>query len=327
MLEYFDFSLYGGYLNKILIIDDNKKLCKTLARNLEVSGFECHSAHNGASGLEKCLQFEINIIILDVMLGSEKGIDVLKKLLIINKQAKIIMLTAYGTVNNSVEALKLGAFDYLEKPIDFVKLITVCNSAIERLELKSKDSNSHIQNETDIIITQNSKMIQVLKSAELLGISDIPVLISGESGTGKELIVDYIHEKSSYRGRQIEKINCAAFPESLLDNELFGHESGAYTGANHRYSGVFERAHETTLFLDEIGDMPLSIQAKILRTIQNKEVRRIGGSKNINVSVRFIAASNKDLEKLVAEGKFREDLYYRLSVSIFTDPYAQGKKR
>jgi two-component system response regulator AtoC len=307
---------------EILIIDDNIKVCASLAQNFRELGYIGLSAINSTEAVRLYLNQKISAVILDVKLGGENGIDVLKQLMALNSKVPIIMITAYATIETAVESIKLGAFDYLQKPINFDKLETVVKNAIrmKQLEEENLKFRSRLSDFSSRLVTQSNEMRELCRKAKQLAATDLPILICGESGTGKELLADFIHSCSRQSCNKIVKINCSAFAESLLDNELFGHDKGAYTGADSTYQGVFERAHNSTLFLDEIGDMPLSIQAKILRTLQDKELRRVGGKAAIKMNVRFIAATNKNLQVLIAEQSFREDLLYRLNAATLTIP-------
>jgi DNA-binding NtrC family response regulator len=308
--------------HEILIIDDKIKVCESLAQNFRELGYISHSATGSSEAIRLYLNEKISAVILDVKLGEENGIDVLKHLLSLNSKVPIVMITAYATIETAVESIKLGAFDYLQKPINFDKLETVVKNAIrlKQLEEENLKFRSRLSDFSSRLVTQSSQMLELCRKARQLAATDLPILICGESGTGKELLADFIHSCSRQSCNKIVKINCSAFAESLLDNELFGHDKGAYTGADSTYQGVFERAHNSTLFLDEIGDMPLSIQSKILRTLQDKELRRVGGKAAIKMNVRFIAATNKNLQVLLAEQKFREDLFYRLNAATLSIP-------
>ncbi len=231
-------------------------------------------------------------------------------------------------IETAVQSIKLGAFDYVKKPLDFEHLVKVVENA---LQLSSRKEQSHTDSGSSAesaprIISQNPAMLEVCSKAQKLAATDLPVLLLGENGTGKEEVADFLHANSPRHAQRMLKINCAAFPETLLDNELFGHEKGAYTGANSLFKGVFERAGHSSLFLDEIGDMPLTIQAKILRTLQNREIHRLGGNTTITVDVRFIAATNKDVGRFIREERFREDLYYRLNTAIIKIPPLRERK-
>lgn len=294
----------------ILIIDDNEKLCASLRQSFIERGYIVSYALNGQDALSLYKKNNYYAVVLDVKLGSENGIDVLQKLIEI-KKTPVIMLTGYGTIETAVTSIKLGAYDYLNKPVKFEKLLTVVENAtrVKKLENENIQLKKRIIDYSSTIITNDIEMKNICKKAAKIAESDLPILITGESGTGKEVLADFVHANSSRAYKEMIKINCASFPESLLDNELFGHDKGAFTGANSSYKGVFEQADGSTLFLDELGDMPLSIQAKILRTMQNHEIRRLGGKENIKVDVRFITATNKNLKTLIENKTFREDLF------------------
>ncbi len=307
---------------QVLVVDDKIKVCESLAQNFRQLGYECHAATSSGEAIHTFLDHKINTVILDIRLGNDDGIELLKQLQNLNGKVPVIMITAYGTIESAVESIKLGAFDFLQKPINFDKLVKVVENAIRMnvLEEENHRLKRKLFDFSSRLVTQNREMIELCRKAKQLAATELPILICGESGTGKELLADFIHSHSAQSCNEIIKINCSAFAESLLDNELFGHEKGAYTGADSTFRGVFERANNGTLFLDEIGDMPLPIQSKILRTLQNKEIRRVGGNNTIRISVRFIAATNKNLQQLIAEGRFRDDLFYRLNAATLTIP-------
>ena len=312
----------------ILIIDDNVKLCKSLTQNLIQFGYTCHTADSHQTALNVYKNHSIHVVLLDVVLGKDDGLQVLQSLTKINSRIPVIMITGYASIESAVQSIKIGAYDYIQKPLDFNKLLKIIENAVRLSELKEENRNlkERLIEKAPKIITQNSRMLELYEKAKKLAATDIPVLICGENGTGKEIIADFIHVNSKRSSRKMLKTNCAAFPENLLDNELFGHERGAYTGAVSVFKGVFERAHMSSLFLDEIGDMSLAIQAKILRVLQNKEIRRIGGDNVIQVDVRFIAASNKILEDLIADNTFRKDLFYRLNAATLYIPPLRDRK-
>ena len=313
----------------ILIIDDKLSLCKSLAQNFRELGYTAYYAANEAEAIDIFLTQPINVAILDIRLGEENGIDVLKHLFTLNAAVPVIMMTAYATIETAVESIKMGAFDFIQKPIAFGKLLKVVENALKLSDLEEENQQYKerlIRFTSDQMVTQDTATLGLCQKAIRLASTDLPILLQGESGTGKELMADYIHANSPRACYPMQKINCASFPESLLDNELFGHEKGAFTGADSRFAGVFEQAHKSSLFLDEIGDMPLTIQSKILRTIQNQEIRRLGGKETINVDVRFIAATNRDVSMLVAEKTFRNDLYYRLNAAILHLPPLSERK-
>lgn len=313
---------------KILIVDDHLKLYKSLSRNFKHLGYQTVHAQNGQEALNLLAQEVIHVVLLDIMLGHESGITILDQMLTLNPRLPVVMITGYGSIDTAVQSIKLGAFDYVTKPLDFDKLVKIIENALhdsnlpeEHPRVKNREHEHSPQ-----IITQNPLMLELHQKARKLAATDLPILITGENGTGKEIIADLIHFHSPRNTRKILKINCAAFPETLLDNELFGHEKGSYTGADATFKGVFERADQSSLFLDEIGDMPLTIQAKILRTLQNHEIRRIGGAHTITVDVRFIASTNKNLHDQIEQNAFRRDLFYRLNTAMLHLPPLRKRK-
>ncbi len=312
----------------ILIVDDKVKVCVSLAQNFEHLDYHTVIVTGVKEALSAFSAGGIDVVLLDIMLGKESGIDLLKNLQAINKAIPVIMITAFASVETAVQSLKLGAFDYVKKPIDFDELLIIVEKALEFSRLQTENTNlkSRLRELSVTIISSDSHMTELRNKMDRLAQTDLPVLVLGESGTGKEVLADYIHAASSRSALPMVKINCVAFAETLLDNELFGHEKGAYTGADSIFKGLFEKADKSTLFLDEIGDMPLSIQAKILRTLQNSEIRRLGGSATIKIDVRFIAATNKDLLDLIRKNLFREDLYYRLNAAVLTVPPLRERK-
>ena len=306
----------------ILIIDDNESLYESLAQNFQQEGYGTSHARNRLQALDLFPSARPAVVLLDIRVGDENGIDILAELHGINKSIPIIMITGYASVDTAVQSLKIGAVDYIKKPLDFDLLLRIVQKAMEltALSQENKDLKDRLSVLSPRICARSAQLLELLATAKKLATTDLPILITGENGTGKELIADAIHSASSRALKPMLKINCAAFPESLLDNELFGHERGSYTGAESVFKGVFERANKSTLFLDEIGDMPLTLQVKILRTLQSNELRRIGGTETLKIDVRFIAATNHDLDSLIREGKFREDLYYRLNAAIIHIP-------
>ncbi|HUT65607.1 MAG TPA: sigma-54 dependent transcriptional regulator [Spirochaetota bacterium] len=306
--------------NSILIVDDKIKLCTSLAQNFNQLGYSCHIATNSTRALEVLSSNSIDAVLLDIVLGEENGIELLKKILSLHYNIPVIMITGYASIDTAVRSIKLGAYDYVQKPLDFDQLFEKVRGAVV-LQGKKGCAGAAGQLTPHLnIITKNPAIRDLCEKAKRLAGTELPVLIFGEPGAGKEVFADYIHIHSAMRQKNILKINCASFPENLLDNELFGHEKGAYTGANETFNGLFEKADGGSLFLDEIGDMSLSLQAKILRTLQDHEIRRIGGTGTIKVDVRFIAATNKDLESLIREKRFREDLFYRLNAAVLILP-------
>ena len=315
-------------MNKILVIDDNFKIYKSLELNLKKEGFSSRAALNSAEAIAALDSERPDIILLDLALREESGLDLLRIIKKTDSTVPVIMITGYGTLESAVKAIKLGAFDFLEKPLQFEKLLSTINNALEMTKLKNE--NRELKEKINVkrggIITRNQQMLELCEKACKLAVTDIPILITGESGTGKELVADMVHENSIRKDKLLVKLNCSALPEHLLDSELFGHEKGSFTGAVEAHTGVFEQACGSSLHLDEIGDMAISTQAKILRAIQYGEIRRIGGNSPVKVDVRFIASTNKDLNMLIEQGLFREDLMYRLNASCIHLPPLRERK-
>ena len=306
----------------ILVVDDNQRVFESLKPNFRHFSLNAIYAPDSKSALQIMTTQVVNAVLMDIMLGDENGIDLLNRMNEIRPSIPVIMITGYASIETAVKSMKCGAYDYVKKPLDFDQLIKIIERALElnRLNTENTMLKRRVEELTSKIYAESSKMRFVLEQAAKLAQTDIPVLIVGENGSGKEVVADYIHELSDRGTEKLHKINCAAFPESLLDNELFGHEKGAYTGADTTFKGIFERASGSTLFLDEIGDMPLTIQAKILRVLQNHEIRRIGASATLKIDVRFIAATNKNLDELMQQEEFRKDLYYRLNAAVLQVP-------
>ncbi len=304
---------------RILIVDDEYLIRWTLQQNLEKEGYEIILSENGEDAIDKVKKEAPDIVLLDIKLPGVDGYEVLERIFKIDRDVIVIMITAYDDVERVVRAMKLGAFDYIAKPFDFNKIYLSIKKALEASQIKRevKYLRQEQRNKygSDKIIAVSQEMEKILKLVERLALSDTStVLIQGESGTGKELIAHTIHYQSKRENMPFITVNCAGFPEHLLENELCGHEKGAFTDAKEVKKGLFEVAEGGTLFLDEIGDMNQAMQAKLLRLIEQKTFRRMGGVKEIQVDVRIIAATNRDLTKLKEEGKFREDLFYRINV-------------
>ncbi len=308
----------------VLVVDDREKVCQTLVKNFVKLGYEADFVTSGSEVLRTIRKNRPDTVLLDIMLGSDDGIEILKMVKHENPDLPVIMITGYASIDSAVQSLRCGAYDYVQKPLEFEELREIVDRAVR--ENSSGMSQPGQETSFPKIVTQSKEMLSIIKQIDKLAPSDLPILILGENGTGKELIADRIHRKSNRSCRQMLKINCAALPESLLDNELFGHEKGAYTGAESTFQGVFEKADGSSLMLDEIGDMSLSIQAKILRTLQHNEIRRIGGTETISINVRFIAATNKDIESLIKKGDFRADLFYRLNTAIIRVPPLRNRR-
>ncbi len=303
---------------KILVADDEGYIVKGLHALLYEEGYEVATAFSGTEALEKLGREDYAVVLVDLTLPDLSGIELLTELRRKNILTETIIITGKGTVSTAVEAMKLGAYDYLEKPVAPDRLRTVIAKALEhyRLVVSHRKLQQELKHLTryEELIGQSKEMQRVYKLIDAVADTTANVVITGESGTGKELVARAIHKKSGRRDGPFIAVNCSAFPTEILENELFGHEQGAFTGALKEKPGCFELAHTGTLFLDEICEMPLEIQAKILRALEERRFRRLGGKKEIEVDVRVISASNKKLEKAVEEKTLREDIYYRLSV-------------
>ncbi|MCF7942928.1 MAG: sigma-54 dependent transcriptional regulator [Spirochaetia bacterium] len=303
----------------ILIVDDNVRTYRSLQINFQPLGYIAAYAPDSKSALELIEKQQFDLIIQDLMLGTEDSRNLLDIFISRRNPPPVIMITGYASIDSAVDSIKRGAFDYVQKPIDFDELLEVVEKALSSVDSRYSNHTRAVKKQ-GFFKTESPVMSEVMEKAAKLASTDLPILILGENGTGKELLAEFIHQNSLRKDKELHKINCAAFQESILDNELFGHNKGAYTGAEEEYKGIFELANGHTLFLDEIGDMSLSIQSKILRTLQNNEIRRIGGNKVITVDVRFIAATNKNIKHMIGEKEFREDLYYRLSTVVLNLP-------
>ncbi|MGD0650244.1 MAG: sigma-54 dependent transcriptional regulator [Verrucomicrobiia bacterium] len=305
-------------MEKILIVDDDADIRRAFRRNLEREDLQVIDASSGEEAIKRVAMERPDLLMMDIRMGATSGLDTLRKLRELDPKLTIIMMTAYGTTQTAIEAMKLGAYDYVLKPLDVPKLKTLIAAALKHArDMRQVVSYQPLLTKEDYaegIVGKSEAMQQVFKLIGQVSMSEATVLITGESGTGKELVARAIYHHSKRTDQPFMAINCAAIPENLLESELFGHEKGAFTGAAERRVGKFEQCDHGTIFLDEIGDMPPATQTKILRVLQNGEFQRVGGNQTLQVDVRVIAATNKDPERLVAEKRFREDLYYRLNV-------------
>ncbi|MBW1696490.1 MAG: sigma-54-dependent Fis family transcriptional regulator [Deltaproteobacteria bacterium] len=303
---------------KILVVDDDLSLRQMLNAVLSDDGYEVQEASDGQSAVEAVENQFYDLILLDIRMARMGGIEALKQIKKLSPGIPVIIMTAYASVDTAREALKSGAFDYLTKPLDIDELKLLLERALRHYQLEQE--NRYLKERLDDrfdfghIIGNSAAMRALFETLAQVAPSEATVLITGESGTGKELIANAIHQNSPRKSRPMIKVNCAALPETLLESELFGHEKGAFTGATSRTRGRFQMAHGSTIFLDEIGEMSPATQAKILRALQEKEIEPVGGSATIKIDTRVIAATNKNLEVEIREGRFREDLYYRLNV-------------
>ena len=305
-------------METILIVEDKDSMAKMLQETMETVGYHPLIARDGIEGIRKICENKIDLVLTDLKLPKKDGMDVLRAAKEENPMLPVIMMTAFGTVDVAVQAIKEGAFDFITKPFDTDHLLHLIKKAMETQRLVTE--NILLRDEVSsmrgmpTIIGRSEKILEVANKIQRVASAKTTVLLLGESGTGKELFARAIHSLSPRKDFPFVPINCAAIPKELLESELFGHEKGAFTGAEAKKLGKFELADKGTIFLDEIGEMALSLQAKIMRIIQEGEIERVGGVKTIPVDVRVIAATNKDIERAVSEGAFREDLYYRLNV-------------
>lgn len=309
----------------ILIIDDDAEIRYSLDRVLSTMGHRIISADSGEQGIKTAREEKADLIFLDNRMEGISGIETLQHLRSAAPDSMVILMTAYGTTQTAIEAMKHGAFDYVLKPFDLKKLKELVDRALKagRDSVSPEDAYEHLLNSSDYaegIVGSGEKMQQVLKKVGQVAASEATIMVTGESGTGKELIARCIHRHSYRSDSTFHAVNCAAIPENLIESELFGHEKGSFTGATDAKAGQFELCHKGTLFLDEIGDMGLPTQTKILRAIQEGEIQRVGATKTKKVDVRLIAATHKNLEEMVKTKEFREDLYYRLNVVRIETP-------
>jgi two-component system nitrogen regulation response regulator NtrX len=308
-------------MSKILVIDDEKAIRNTLKEVLEYEKHEVDLAENGPSGLEFFSSNSYDIVLCDIKMPKMDGIEVLQKIFETSSETPVIMISGHGNIDTAVEAIKKGAFDFLEKPLDLNRLLITIRNATDK---------SSLITQTQVLRKQVSKMYEIVGESEAIlkvksmidrvAPTEARVLITGANGTGKELVAHQIHEKSSRSKNPFVEVNCAAIPSELIESELFGHEKGSFTSAIKQRIGKFEQANGGTLFLDEIGDMSLSAQAKVLRALQENKITRVGSDKDIHVNVRVITATNKNIKNEIENSSFREDLYHRLSVILIYVP-------
>jgi DNA-binding NtrC family response regulator len=311
----------------ILIVDDEKNILLTLSRALRVEGYEVDVAGSGALGLTKAKTKSYDAILIDVQMPDLDGLELLRLLKADREDVPVLVMSGHGTIDTALSATRRGAHDFLEKPISSERLLVSLQSALERQRLSQE--NRELRERTgksDALLGESVPMRELRRKIELVADAHASVLITGERGTGKELVARAIHEGSQRRRSALEKLNCAAVPKELVESELFGHEAGAFTGATRQRKGKFERAHQGTLFLDEVGDMPLDMQAKLLRVLQEGEIERVGGSELLKVDVRVLAATNKDLTQAMDDGEFRQDLYDRLNVLPLSVPALRERR-
>jgi two-component system, NtrC family, nitrogen regulation response regulator NtrX len=312
---------------KILIIDDEKAIRNTLREILEYEGYQIEEASNGEEGIQKIESDDFDMVLCDVKMPKMDGMAVLNKVKEIDEDLPIVMISGHGNVEMAVEATKKGAYDFIVKPPDLNKLLITVRNSIDKKELvvETKVLRRRASKTRDII-GESPAIKNILDTIDKVAPTDARVLITGENGTGKELVARWIHEKSLRAKQPLIEVNCAAIPTELIESELFGHEKGAFTSAIKQRIGKFEQAHNGTIFLDEVGDMSLSAQAKVLRALQENKITRVGGEKDIEVDVRVIAATNKNLLKEIEKGNFRMDLYHRISVILIHVPSLHDRR-
>ena len=315
---------------KILVADDDKNLRKVLMNELSYAGFDVAESDNGRKALDLLEKNEYDVLLLDLNMPGLGGMDVLKKIKSLDIPTEVIILTAHATLSAAIDAMKLGAYDFLTKPFQIEELTAVIEKANEKKNLLNENlilkSQIKRQSETKSIITKSPSMIELLENVKKFAASDLAVLISGESGVGKELVARAIHDASNRAEGPFIPINCSAIPDTMLESELFGHEKGAFTGAHIKKLGLLEIASHGTLFMDEIGEMNPQLQGKLLRAIETGSFFRVGGIKEIKVDVRFVSATNKEIKKEIEAGNFRNDLYYRISTLTLHIPPLHERK-
>ena len=308
-------------MSNILIIDDEKAIRKTLSEILSYEGYKIEEAGDGEEGLKKFSEKAYDIVLCDIKMPKLDGIEFLEKAKAVNADIPVIMISGHGNIDTAVEAVKKGAFDYISKAPDLNRLLITLRNALDKQNLVTETKVLKRKVGKVLEMVGTSPAIQMIKDTiDKVAPTDARVLITGENGVGKELVARWLHEKSNRNSGPIVEVNCAAIPGELIESELFGHEKGSFTSAVKQRIGKFETANGGTLFLDEIGDMSLTAQAKVLRALQEGKITRVGGEKDINVDVRVVAATNKDLLKEVEEKNFRLDLYHRLGVIIIHVP-------
>lgn len=314
-------------MSKILIIDDEKVIRATLKEILEYENYQIFEAQDGEQGLKMIQEEDFDLILCDIKMPKMDGIDVLDQVALLDKQPQFIMISAHGSIETAVEATKKGAFDFIPKPPDLNRLLLTVRNALDKKNLVSETKvlKKKLSQKLDMV-GESPAIRHVKETIEKVAQTEARVLITGPNGTGKELVAHWLHQKSHRADAPFVAVNCAAIPAELIESELFGHEKGSFTSAVKQRQGKFEQADQGTIFLDEIGDMSLSAQSKVLRALQEHKISRVGGDKDIKVDVRVFAATNKDLRKEIEVGNFREDLYHRLSVILIQVPPLKDRK-
>ncbi len=314
-------------MKSILIIDDEKEICESIKMILEYEGYQVNAFTSAKEGLQKISDLPYSGMLLDIQMPEMSGFEVLQKVKKSNPNISVIIISAHGSVENAIKATRLGAFDFIEKPIDRDKLLISVRNAVEQSNLltENKEIKKTLEGESEIIGESNA-IKNILELVQKVAPLDTRVLITGENGSGKELVARAIHKNSPRKEKPFIEVNCAAIPNELIESELFGHEKGSFTGAVQQRIGKFELANKGSIFLDEIGDMSQQAQAKVLRAIEDGIIERVGGGKKIEVDVRIIAATNKELKDEISKGNFREDLFHRLNVIPINLPALRERK-
>lgn len=308
---------------RILVVDDESSIRNTLREILEFEKYQVDEAGDGMDAIARIKQHDYDAVLMDIKMPKMDGMDALERLELLRPDLPVIMISGHANIDTAVEAVKKGAFDFISKPPDLNRLLITVRNALDKSDLVSqtKTLKGKIQrNSLTPMIGKSEGINSIQATVERVAPTDARVLITGSNGTGKELVARWLHEKSARREAPLVEVNCAAIPSELIESELFGHEKGSFTSAHKQRIGKFEQANKGTIFLDEIGDMSLDAQAKVLRALQEKKISRVGGDKEIQVDVRVLAATNKDLKEEIKNGKFREDLYHRLAVIIIEVP-------
>lgn len=317
------------YMSHILIIEDEAAIRRVLKKIIEEENntYKVSEAEDGLSGIEMVKDHDFDLILCDIKMPKMDGVEVLEKTKKIKPEIPVVMISGHGDLDTAVNTMRLGAFDYISKPPDLNRLLNTVRNALDKKELVVENKRLKKRVSKNFEMIGESKAIEHIKNMiEKVAATDARVLITGPNGTGKELVAHWLHQKSERSKSSMIEVNCAAIPSELIESELFGHVKGSFTGANKDRAGKFEAANGGTIFLDEVGDMSLSAQAKVLRALQENRIQRVGSDKDIKVNVRVVAATNKDLKKEIENGKFREDLYHRLAVILIEVPALNDRR-
>ncbi len=316
-------------MSKILIIEDEAAIRRVLSKIIseENDSYQVDEAEDGLIGIEKLMKNDFDLVLCDIKMPKMDGVEVLEKIKKIKPEVPVVMISGHGDIDTAVNTMRLGAFDYISKPPDLNRLLNTVRNALDKKELvvENKRLKKKVSKKYEMI-GESDAISQIKEIIEKVALTDARVLITGPNGTGKELVAHWLHEKSSRSKAPLIEVNCAAIPSELIESELFGHVKGSFTGANKDRAGKFEAANGGTIFLDEIGDMSLSAQAKVLRALQENKISRVGSDKDIKVDVRVVAATNKNLKKEISESRFREDLYHRLAVILIKVPSLNDRR-